>query len=106
MAMWMRASEQRFRRGPGEVHERRRIEEEEQDEYAADPKDGGKRSAHWLEPFGGSVEIHDLDDAEIIIRADHAEQHACDGKGIEADIDGGEEHVELGEETCKGRNTR
>jgi hypothetical protein len=27
-------------------------------------------------PFGGGIEIHDLDDAEIIICADHAEQHA------------------------------
>ena len=46
----------------------------------------------------GLVEIHDLDDAQIVVGADHAAEHADDGQRVEAGRDGRQEDVELAEE--------
>ena len=52
----------------------------------------------------GLVEIHDLDDAQIIVGAHHARQHADDRGHVEMRLDRGEEDVELGEEARERRN--
>ena len=48
------------------------------------------------------VEIHDLDDAQIIVGADHRQHHAHDGEPIEMRLECGVEYVELREEAASG----
>ncbi len=50
------------------------------------------------------VEIHDLDDAQIVERADDAGEHADHGEPDQIGVDRGEEDVELAEEPGERRD--
>ena len=63
-----------------------------------------QQAGHLGEAFHRLVEIHDLDDGQIIEGAHHAGQHADHRERVEPGFDGGEEHVELGEEAGERRN--
>ncbi len=61
------------------------------------------RGIGLLECFRGLVEIHDLDDAQIVIGGHDAGQHTQDRERIELGVDRGEEDVELAEEAREWR---
>ena len=60
----------------------------------------------WVEGCALLVEVHDLDDAQIIIGAHDRQHRAHDGEPSEVGLDRGVEHVELGEEAGQRRHAR
>src|ERR1700728_5484250 len=60
--------------------ERPRIEEEQDVEKATNRKHHSELIGHVVKAFGGFVEIHNLDDRQIIIGSDHAGEYADDRK--------------------------
>src|SRR5262249_56887811 len=67
-------------------------------------RDRPQQCGHGLEALHRLVEIHDLDEGEVVVSAHHAAEHADDGKGKEPCLNGGEEYVELREEAGERRN--
>ena len=59
-----------------------------------------------IEGRRGFVEIHDLDDAQIVVGADHACENADHGRHIKVRLDGGHEHVEFREEARRAAECR
>ena len=88
----------------------RRRSERRGDEHAKDqhrrrqPEHDALRRLRRVERLGGLVEIHDLDDAQIVEGAHRAQQHADDGEAVEPGLDRRGEHIELGEEAGERRN--
>ena len=76
----------------------------QEDERARGAQHQLQLARHRLEAADGLVEIHDLDDADIVVGADDGGEHADDGERIEAGIDGGEEDVPLAEEAGEPGN--
>src|SRR5713101_3423802 len=97
---------QRFRRDRCHADQRPRIDEEKDIEQASDREHGAQFHPHRIELDQRLIEIHHLDDAEIVKRADHAGEHADHGQREQSGLDGSDEHVPFGEEACQGRNAR
>ena len=99
--------EERRRRGGGAVGQRRRdrrrtARSRPPRPQAPPPRRGrsaGRRRARL-------VEIHHLDDAHVVVGADHAGEHADHGEPVEARIDGREEDIELRQEAGERRDAR
>src|SRR5207342_1116481 len=96
--------EQRARGSARGLDQRRRVDEEQQVEQSRDREHSSKLAWHRLEARRGLVEIHDLDDGEIIVGPYHAGDYADDGEGEKARLDCCEEYIELGKEACEGWN--
>src|SRR5262249_13515677 len=84
--------------------DRRRVDKKQDVDEAGNPQDQPQQRRHGLEALRRLVEIHDLDDGEVVVSAHHAAEYADDGKGKEPCLDGGEEYVELREEAGERRN--
>src|SRR4051794_32342882 len=74
----------RLEQGPGRgfrrPYQRRRHDPEEEDDRARHAEHEAQVQGHGLERRPRLVEIHDLDDAEVVIGPDHAGHDADHGK--------------------------
>src|SRR5439155_18974617 len=97
-------SEQRLRRDGCRLDQGSGIDEEQQVEQPARAQHRLQLAGHRLERLGRLVEIHDLDDHEIIIGADYAGEHAEHRQRKQPGLDRGEEHIEFREKSGERGN--
>src|SRR5439155_22155298 len=98
------ASKQGMRSGAGYADERRGINKEENVEQAADREHNAKLVRHLFKLSDRLVEIHQFDDVEIIVGADHARDRAKHRKRVQARFYRGEKDIELGKKTGEWRD--
>src|SRR5262247_2978296 len=94
-------SKQRFGGRRRRLHERSGINEEQEIEQPGHAKHRLELRGHGSKPLRRLVEIHELDDGEIVVGAYDAREHTQHREREQARLDSREEHVEFGEEARK-----
>src|SRR5262245_13855687 len=97
-------SKERFRRRCCRLYQRTRIDEEQEIEQPAHRQYRLEFHRHRTKALDWLVEVHGLDDREVVVGPYDACKHADDGEREEVRLDRRQEDVKLGKKTSERRN--